>query len=170
MSEYKKSALVCGAGGFIGSHMVKRLISEGYWVRGVDLKYPEFSSTQAQEFIIGDLTNPDMAYQAVYGVDEVYQFAADMGGAGYIFTGEHDADVMNNSALINLNILSAIRDIHFKIKGSGKVIEQLEKNEAIDKKLLRHLTVRVKKFDLDTNYFSKNEESEKTEKKDKLKN
>ena len=70
MSEYKKSALVCGAGGMIGSHMVKRLVSEGYWVRGVDLKYPEFSSTQAQEFIIGDLTNPEMAYQAVYGVDE----------------------------------------------------------------------------------------------------
>ena len=116
MSEYKKSALVCGAGGFIGSHMVKRLVSEGYWVRGVDLKYPEFSSTQAQEFIIGDLTNPEMAYQAVYGVDEVYQFAADMGGAGYIFTGDHDADVMNNSALVNLNILGAIRDIDFKIK------------------------------------------------------
>ena len=116
MSEYKKSALVCGAGGMIGSHMVKRLVSEGYWVRGVDLKYPEFSSTQAQEFIIGDLTNPEMAYQAVYGVDEVYQFAADMGGAGYIFTGDHDADVMNNSALVNLNILGAIRDIDFKIK------------------------------------------------------
>ena len=116
MSEYKKSALVCGAGGMIGSHMVKRLVSEGYWVRGVDLKYPEFSSTQAQEFIIGDLTSPEMAYQAVYGVDEVYQFAADMGGAGYIFTGDHDADVMNNSALVNLNILGAIRDIDFKIK------------------------------------------------------
>lgn len=103
-------ALVLGAGGFIGSHMVRRLKSEGYWVRGVDLKYPEFSATQADHFFIGDLTDPEtMAAALQGGFDEVYQFAADMGGAGYIFTGEHDADVMTNSALINLNLLKACR-------------------------------------------------------------
>lgn len=103
-------ALVLGAGGFIGSHMVRRLKSEGYWVRGVDLKHPEFSDTQADRFLIGDLTDPEtMAAALQGGFDEVYQFAADMGGAGYIFTGEHDADVMTNSALINLNLLKACR-------------------------------------------------------------
>jgi len=100
-----KAALVCGAGGFIGSHLVRRLKDEGFWVRGADLKYPEFSETVADEFILGDLTDPQLAAQAVdRGFDEVYQLAADMGGAGYIFTGEHDADVMHNSATINLNI------------------------------------------------------------------
>ncbi len=100
-----KKALVCGAGGFIGSHLVKRLKSEGYWVRGVDLKNPEFSATSANEFIIGDLRD-QLVCQKVLDLpfDEVYQLAADMGGAGYIFTGEHDADVMHNSAQINLNI------------------------------------------------------------------
>lgn len=101
-----KKALVCGAGGFIGSHLVKRLKNEGYWVRGVDLKKPEFSPTAANDFIVGDLR--DLAVcQAVLDqpFDEVYQLAADMGGAGYIFTGEHDADVMHNSAQINLNIV-----------------------------------------------------------------
>lgn len=103
-------ALVLGAGGFIGSHMVKRLKKEGYLVRGVDLKYPEFSDTEADEFFAGDLTEPAvMAKVLEGGFDEVYQFAADMGGAGYIFTGEHDADVMTNSALINLNLLKACR-------------------------------------------------------------
>lgn len=103
-------ALVLGAGGFIGSHMVKRLKSEGYWVRGVDLKYPEFSETAADEFFAGDLTEPAVMAMALQGgFDEVYQFAADMGGAGYIFTGEHDADVMTNSALINLNLLKGSR-------------------------------------------------------------
>jgi len=116
MSEYKKSALVCGAGGFIGSHMVRRLRSEGYYVRGVDIKYPEFSSTQAHEFVLNDLTDKSVVDEVVKGMDEIYQFAADMGGAGYIFTGEHDADVMNNSATINLNILRAIRDTDVKIK------------------------------------------------------
>jgi GDP-D-mannose 3',5'-epimerase len=101
-----KSALVCGAGGFIGSHLVKRLKSEGFWVRGVDLKYPEFAETEANEFIIGDLREPVVCKNILdIPFDEVYQLAADMGGAGYIFTGEHDADVMHNSAMINLNIL-----------------------------------------------------------------
>src|ERR1035437_4851950 len=100
-----KRALVCGAGGFIGSHLIKRLKKEGFWVRGIDLKYPEFSETYADEFLIGDLRDPlvsKIAFDRSY--DEVYQLAADMGGAGYIFSGEHDADVMHNSATINLNI------------------------------------------------------------------
>ena len=127
MSEYKKTALVLGAGGFIGSHMVKRLREEGYWVRGVDLKYPEFSSHQANEFVIGDLRDPNMVRRCIrYGgergnfyaqivdkflepFDEIYQFAADMGGAGFIFTGENDADIMYNSAQINLNVLEQQR-------------------------------------------------------------
>ena len=99
-------SVVCGAGGFIGSHMVKRLKAEGYWVRGVDVKYPEFAETVADEFVIGDLRDPRICRDILDGpVDEVYQFAADMGGAGYIFTGEHDAQVMHNSATINLNMV-----------------------------------------------------------------
>ena len=127
MSEYKKTALVLGAGGFIGSHMVKRLREEGYWVRGVDLKYPEFSNHQANEFVVGDLRDPYMVRRCIrYGgergnfyaqivdkflepFDEIYQFAADMGGAGFIFTGENDADIMYNSAQINLNVLEQQR-------------------------------------------------------------
>lgn len=101
-----KKALVCGAGGFIGSHMVKRLKDEGFWVRGVDLKYPEFWETTADDFVIGDLRDQYLCRQIVdRKFDEVYQFAADMGGAGYVFTGEHDADIMHNSAQINLNML-----------------------------------------------------------------
>ena len=101
-----KKALVCGAGGFIGSHLVKRLKKEGYWVRGVDLKKPDFSPTVANEFIIGDLRDQAVCRGVLNEpFDEVYQLAADMGGAGYIFTGEHDADVMHNSASINLNIV-----------------------------------------------------------------
>ena len=101
-----KKALVLGAGGFIGSHMVKRLKLEGYWVRGVDLKKPEYSKTEADDFIVGDLRNPNLVSLVITDdIDELYQFAADMGGAGYIFTGEHDADVMHNSALINLNVV-----------------------------------------------------------------
>lgn len=100
-----KKILVCGAGGFIGSHLVKKLKKEGAWVRGVDLKYPEYSETAADDFVIGDLRDQTVV-QAVLDqpFDEVYQLAADMGGAGYIFTGEHDADVMHNSATINLNV------------------------------------------------------------------
>ena len=100
-------ALVNGAGGFIGSHLVRRLRQEGYWVRGVDLKYPEFSETAAHEFFVGDLRDYSVVEKAVDGVDDVYQLAADMGGAGYIFTGEHDACVMHNSATINLNTVEA---------------------------------------------------------------
>ena len=111
MNKNRKKAVVAGAGGFIGTHLVKLLKDEGYWVRGVDLKYPEFSETVADEFIIGDRRDP-----AVWGTgldqpfDEVYQLAADMGGAGYIFTGDHDAYIMHNSALINLNLLTLARD------------------------------------------------------------
>ena len=102
----KKAALVCGAGGFIGSHLVKRLKTEGYWVKGVDLKKPEFSTMLADEFVVGDLRDQDMV-QALFArrFDEVYQLAADMGGAGFVFTGEHDADILHNSASINLNVL-----------------------------------------------------------------
>lgn len=104
----KKRALVCGAGGFIGSHLVRRLKNEGFWVRGVDLKFPEFSETEADDFIIGDLRDQLIVRSVIDGYfDEVYQLAADMGGAGYIFTGENDADIMHNSATINLNVLNA---------------------------------------------------------------
>lgn len=120
-----KTALVLGAGGFIGSHMVRQLKSEGYWVRGVDLKYPDFSESAADEFIIRDLSvyesmNSVIRFKGARGnfyysvpeksiapFDEIYQFAADMGGAGYIFTGDNDSQIMENSALINLNLLRA---------------------------------------------------------------
>ena len=127
MSDYKKTALVLGAGGFIGSHMVKRLKSEGYWVRGVDLKRPEFSMTAADEFVQGDLRDRSFVARCIrHGgergnfyrqivdkflepFDEIYQFAADMGGAGFVFTGENDADIMHNSVSINLNVLEEQR-------------------------------------------------------------
>lgn len=103
-----KKALVCGAGGFIGGHLVKRLKREGFWVRGVDLKFPEYSETRADDFAIGDLRDGAFARAIVdTRFDEVYQLAADMGGAGFIFTGENDADIMHNSATINLNVLDA---------------------------------------------------------------
>jgi len=102
-----KRALVCGAGGFIGGHLVKRLKAEGYWVRGVDLKFHEFCESQADEFIQADLRDPQVCTEMVKDIDEVYQLAADMGGAGYIFTGDHDAVVMHNSATINLNMAEA---------------------------------------------------------------
>lgn len=103
-----KKALVCGAGGFIGNHLVKRLKNEGYWIRGVDLKYPEFAKTDADDFVIGDLRNSEICrYITDIRFDEVYQLAADMGGAGFVFTGDNDADIMHNSALINLNMLDA---------------------------------------------------------------
>jgi nucleoside-diphosphate-sugar epimerase len=110
-----KTAIVFGAGGFIGSHIVKRLKGEGFWVRAVDLKYPEFSETAADDFIIGDLRNQDVCRAAIdRRFDEIYQLAADMGGAGYIFTGEHDADIMNNSATINLNVLDCCQKRNIK--------------------------------------------------------
>jgi nucleoside-diphosphate-sugar epimerase len=112
-----KKALICGAGGFIGSHLVKELKREGYWVRGVDLKYPEFSPTKADDFIIGDLRDYDVCQRTIdQKFDEIYQLAADMGGAGFIFTGENDADVMHNSGLINLNIL----DVAWK-RNAGRI-------------------------------------------------
>ena len=105
-----KCALVCGAGGFIGSHMVKRLKRENFWIRGVDLKKPEFCETYADEFIVGDLRNPGLCNQLTdRRFDEVYQFAADMGGAGFVFTGDNDSMIMHNSAIINLNMLEACR-------------------------------------------------------------
>lgn len=103
-----KKALVLGAGGFIGGHLVKRLKREGFWVRGVDLKFHEHAETEADDFVIGDLRDQQVCRSVIdTRFDEVYQLAADMGGAGYIFTGEHDADIMHNSATINLNILDA---------------------------------------------------------------
>ena len=106
-----KTALVCGAGGFIGSHLVKRLKTEGMWVRGVDLKFPEFGETIADDFVLADLREPQNCRDIIDRCfDEVYQLAADMGGAGYVFTGEHDAAIMHNSAMINLNILEACKN------------------------------------------------------------
>ena len=131
-----KTALVLGAGGFIGSHMVKRLKKEGYWVRGVDLKRPEFSDTAADEFVQGDLRDKSFVerviqykgeqgnfydsvpYRYILPFHEIYQFAADMGGAGFIFTGENDADIMQNSASINLNLLDAQQKLNETYDGS----------------------------------------------------
>jgi GDP-D-mannose 3',5'-epimerase len=109
-----KRVLVNGAGGFIGGHMVKRLKDEGNWVRAVDIKQHEFTVSPADQFILGDLRDQEVVADVVQDIDEIYQFAADMGGAGYIFSGEHDADVMHNSASINLNTL------HFGSKAGVK--------------------------------------------------
>jgi nucleoside-diphosphate-sugar epimerase len=106
ISKKQKTALVCGAGGFIGSHLVKKLKAEGFWVRGVDLKKPEYSKTEADDFVKGDLRDQKICKKIFNRrFDEVYQLAADMGGAGFIFTGNNDAEIMYNSALINLNIV-----------------------------------------------------------------
>ena len=125
-----KTALVLGAGGFIGSHMVTRLREDGYWVRGVDLKTPEFSETDANEFVYGDLRDVnfvrrvlqykgqqgnfynEIPYKMIESFDEIYQFAADMGGAGFVFTGDNDADIMHNSVSINLNVLEEQRKLN----------------------------------------------------------
>lgn len=112
-----KTALVCGAGGFIGGHLVKRLKEEGFWVRGVDLKRPEFGETAADDFVVGDLRDVHVCEAVVDRVfDEVYQLAADMGGAGFVFTGDHDAEIMHNSATINLNMLETVKN-----RGVGKI-------------------------------------------------
>jgi len=105
-----KTAIVCGAGGFIGGHLVNRLKSEGYWVRGVDIKENEYGHVNADDFVIGDLRDFQVC-KSLFDreITEVYQLAADMGGAGYLFTGENDAAVMHNSALINLNMLEVSR-------------------------------------------------------------
>lgn len=101
-----RNALVCGAGGFIGNHLVRRLQKEGFWVRGIDLKYPEFSEVEADDFMVADLRDPYICKEAIdRRFDEIYQLAADMGGAGFVFTGENDADIMHNSGLVNLNVL-----------------------------------------------------------------
>jgi nucleoside-diphosphate-sugar epimerase len=107
-----KTALVCGAGGFIGGHLVKRLKTEGFWVRGVDIKLNEFGDTRADDFVVGDLRD-QLFCRCVMDrrFDEVYQLAADMGGAGFVFTGENDAAIMHNSAAINLNVLDACREL-----------------------------------------------------------
>ena len=138
--NYKRKALVLGAGGFIGSHMVKRLRSEGYWVRGVDLKYPEYSESETNEFVQGDLRDVDFVrrvleykgdrgnfyhsvpYRYIQCFDEIYQFAADMGGAGFVFTGENDADIMHNSVSINLNVLEMQRQMNERVgKNTTKI-------------------------------------------------
>src|SRR6202020_3107980 len=103
-----RNALVCGAGGFIGGHLVNRLKADGFWVRGVDLKSHEYTVSEADDFVIGDLRDPYFCKQVIdRRFDEVYQLAADMGGAGFVFVGENDADIMHNSGLINLNLLDA---------------------------------------------------------------
>jgi len=103
-----KTALVCGAGGFIGGHLVKRLKKEGYWVRGVDIKYHEYVESSSDDFVKGDLRDPRLVEDVINKpFDEIYQLAADMGGAGFVFTGENDADIMHNSAMINLNVVEA---------------------------------------------------------------
>jgi nucleoside-diphosphate-sugar epimerase len=103
-----KKILVCGAGGFIGGHLVKRLKCEGNWVRGVDIKYHEFMESQADEFIQGDLRDSTIVKDILdQPFDEIFQLAADMGGAGFVFSGENDADIMHNSATINLNVVEA---------------------------------------------------------------
>jgi nucleoside-diphosphate-sugar epimerase len=112
-----KTALVCGAGGFIGGHLVKRLKREGFWVRGVDLKLHEHAPSQADDFVLGDLRDQILVRAAIdRNFDEVYQLAADMGGAGYVFTGAHDADILHNSAMINLNVLDTCR-----ARGVGRI-------------------------------------------------
>ncbi len=106
-----KRALVCGAGGFIGGHLVNRLRSEGYWVRGVDLKENEYGNTNSNEFVIGDLRDPKLVSEIVTpDLNEVYQLAADMGGAGFVFIGDNDSAIMHNSVLCNLNILEEIKN------------------------------------------------------------
>ena len=110
-----KKILVCGAGGFIGGHLVRRLKKEGHWVRAVDLKSNQYSISNADEFLIGDLRNPIFCKEiCTENIDEIYQLAADMGGAGFVFSGENDTDIMHNSALININIVEVA--IKVKIK------------------------------------------------------
>jgi nucleoside-diphosphate-sugar epimerase len=126
-----KKALVCGAGGFIGGHLVKLLKQNGYWVRGVDIKYHEYAETMADEFIKGDLRDTQFVAEVVnQPFDELYQLAADMGGAGFIFSGENDADIMHNSAMINLNIVeAAVNALVKKIFYSSSACMYPERNQ-----------------------------------------
>jgi len=125
VEAHLKTALVLGGGGFIGTHMIKRLKAENYWVRAVDLKHPEYSKTAADEFIIGDLRDASTVKDVLLikpdgdSFDEIYQFAADMGGAGFVFTGENDAEIMHNSATINLNVLEFVHQLN-KLTGQNK--------------------------------------------------
>ncbi len=116
MENTKKKALVCGAGGFIGGHLCQRLIDEGYWVRGVDIKQHEYREKVGDEFIQGDLRDQQFCKKIVSDIqfDELYQLAADMGGAGYVFTGEQDAIIMHNSATINLNMVEEAKNTGIK--------------------------------------------------------
>ncbi len=114
MNEIKK-AIVLGAGGFIGHHLVKRLKQEGFWVKGIDIKLPEFSKSEADEFVVGDLRDANFTEQQIdHDIDELYQLAGDVGGAGYIFTGLNDANVMHNSAQINLNVAKVASEKNVK--------------------------------------------------------
>tara|TARA_B100000989_G_scaffold122484_1_gene90454 strand:+ start:303 stop:1271 length:969 start_codon:yes stop_codon:yes gene_type:complete len=130
MKDFKK-ALVLGGGGFIGSHLVKRLKKEEFWVRAVDLKKPEFSESEADEFIVGDLRDQNLCKKVIdQPFDEIYQLAADMGGAGFIFTGENDADIMHNSATINLNVLdNMVKTKNNKVFYSGSACMYPEFNQ-----------------------------------------
>ena len=145
-----KTALVLGAGGFIGSHMVKRLKKEGFWVRGVDLKYPEFSFTEADEFVQGDLRDVDFVrrviqfkgdqgnfynevpYRCIEPFHQIYQFAADMGGAGFVFTGENDAEIMQNSVTINLNVLEQQRLLNETFDGVQKTYTEANRPKLVN--------------------------------------
>ena len=132
-----KKILVLGAGGFIGGHLVKRLKSDGNLVIGVDLKYHEYVDSPADTFIKGDLRDPlfvnDIFDQSF---DEVYQLAADMGGAGFVFTGENDADIMHNSASINLNILNAVKEFNGEFLITGKGVQNQKESGTLPKSVV----------------------------------
>ena len=138
-----KKAVVCGGGGFIGGHLVKRLKSEGFWVRAVDIKFPEYDETAADDFIEGDLRDINICNRVFdQNFDEVYQLAADMGGAGFVFTGENDADIMHNSATINLNVLETCRKRNIKrIFYSSSACMYPEHNQMDPDKLQKQNTV-----------------------------
>ncbi len=127
----KKRVIVLGAGGFIGGHLVKKLKKDGCWVRGIDLKYHEYAETHADEFLIGDLRDPKIVDIVIdERIDEIYQLAADMGGAGFVFTGENDADIMHNSAMINLNVAdTAMRKKVKKLFYSSSACMYPERNQ-----------------------------------------
>jgi GDP-D-mannose 3',5'-epimerase len=126
-----KKVAVLGAGGFIGSHLVKYLKSKKYFVMGVDLKYPDFEPTEADEFTLGDLRE-QVFVRDIFRVeyDEVYQLAADMGGAGYIFTGKNDADIMHNSAQININVAECLKESNTKLFYSSSACIYPEENQS----------------------------------------
>ena len=127
-----RKVLVCGAGGFIGHHLVSRLKSHGDFVVGIDCKYPEYENTKADHFIIADLRdNSTFEEKLLYNFDEIYQLAADMGGAGYVFTGIHDSKIMLNSASININVLNFVRSSckHARVFFSSSACIYPQKNQ-----------------------------------------